>query len=412
MYRITQAYGTVTWQIREMLNINDYESSPASQSNMGFEVVGSQPRVECSQHQAFFAADLSSTLWFGRIHQEMFMVSAYSSIIFHHLPSSSVSFTMLYRGLLLWMELEIATGVCDLRPSNHCRCQESASSCLVHILCGQWPDAAVRNWIKLKGNASGSVYKDFKGYARLYTTLYYYILLWCATQYASLWIWPYGCNFLRTSQKWSKTHCCKMMEGLPLPIHLHSHWRWFGDARWYEYKGCEWIQRGKESKWYLSVNSVNRSRQWKYMKMNDIGGQQILRISADECGRFGCDRMTGMEFRKLSIGSMARSVGTLWQCPGSRMDHTLDSPGAIQSHDDNGDPHATSACDLCELCDLWFGLFGTSLNPSHLQTAPVLLVLWPAWVWLPEDSVIKLVSTLPNFDEIDLKSKIYIYIDR
>ena len=97
-HHITYLYITVPWQFRDvkMLNIDDYdESSPASQSNMGFEVVGSQPRMECSQHHAFFAADLSSTLWFGRIHQEMFMVSAYSSIIHHHLPW----FTNVYHGL-------------------------------------------------------------------------------------------------------------------------------------------------------------------------------------------------------------------------------------------------------------------------------------------------------------------------
>lgn len=56
--------GIYTWKhaATGKLVDSDFPMPPASQSNKGFEVVGSQPRVECSQHQAFFAADLQQAL--------------------------------------------------------------------------------------------------------------------------------------------------------------------------------------------------------------------------------------------------------------------------------------------------------------------------------------------------------------
>ena len=165
-----------------------------------------------------------------------------------------------------------------------------------------------------------------------------------------------------------------MMEGLPLPIHLHFHEDGLvmhGDTNTKAVSGFNGAKN-------LSVNRVNGSRQWMILENNRF------------CRWVW---MTGMEFhgpKTLSENWSSVALSLSWQSNGSHPRFTWQSHAEPCRAMDRGDPHATGATVMrlwCDLCDWDRGRFSESQS-IHLQTAPVLLVLWPAWVilWvLPED---------------------------
>ena len=162
-----------------------------------------------------------------------------------------------------------------------------------------------------------------------------------------------------------------MMEGLPLPIHLHFHEDGLvmhGDTNTKAVSGFNGAKN-------LSVNRVNGSRQWMILENNRF------------CRWVW---MTGMEFhgpKTLSENWSSVALSLSWQSNGSHPRFTW------QSHAERWTVATPMRpvrlwCDCDATCAT--GIGGDSLSPSrsHLQTAPVLLVLWPAWVilWvLPED---------------------------
>ena len=180
-----------------------------------------------------------------------------------------------------------------------------------------------------------------------------------------------------------------MMEGLPLPIHLHFHEDGLvmhGDTNTKAVSGFNGAKN-------LSVNRVNGSRQWMILENNRF------------CRWVW---MTGMEFhgpKTLSENWSSVALSLSWQSNGSHPRFTWQSHAEPCRAMDRGDPHATGAT-VMRLVRLGSGeILWVPVDPTSKQHQCFLSSDQPEWFSEYSRKMKRDEVCLENFDEINLNSK-------
>lgn len=161
-------------------------------------------------------------------------------------------------------------------------------------------------------------------------------------------------------------------------------WRWLGNAWWYEYKGCEWIQRGKESK----------CKQCKRVEtMDDIGEQQILQMSVDDRNGVPWPQNT---FGKLELCGPVSVLAVEWITPSIHLAEPCRAMRPMRL--------------WCDLCDWDRGRFSESqsihVDPTSKQHQCFLSSDQPEWFSEYSRKMKRDEVCLENFDETHINSKI------